>query len=541
MASLTYNAVNFETTLGGLPRISRTISVEVDGESGVVLQERHLITLDWHAIPATGTTDAMQTEITAIEAAIEALPHGATTQARGTRVPLIFRENDNDIAWQYDGVLNSVNNHRTKHGIRILQRAFPWGPAKHVTNDPVQTVLEAVVLPCSNLPVTGVSTLIYSVTEEWEGTGLVSVGFEGRLCVCEDFDPCEVLTEVVQTVFSVEARNRFADAGALNQNATIIPRSATYRIFEPDRRCKAFSFTYGGDGFPSNNLEAETLRVTAEMSIIQNLITLVVRGVYTYRGEFMGSGAAGNLFGIGSGSGNGLFGGALSGVFGIGGRAAAVSFGAVKKEAWTFAGIDATVFLPPNAKSIFLVTEPRLSYDTDAHTITSEKTFYAPWRWHDRVLLFDVSVSIDYSRPGLSWRRLMYKDAGSNPPFAYPQESGLGAFRLTMQATIVSREKWYDLGKLIKEDRTNVYRVEPDSVQFTNALPNQSPMPARIKEGYMTSIITQSFDIMDPSSVSGIDKIPIGSVAKFTSVVLTEKGKRTTDRVFGEIGGMGVE
>lgn len=504
MASLTYDGINFATTLGGLPRISREINIEV--EQGKVVRENHRITCTWHAVPSAGTLAQQQAAITAFEAAIEALENGGA---------LIFADNAAAVCWAYDSSA-SANNHEVPLGVQIERISFPWGPAKHITNDPVEIVFLAIVQPCANDPITGVGSLIYQTTEEWDTGGLVTVSFSGQVCACDGYDVDAIFESLVTSFFTTEARDLFTAGGAVLSLAFGPTRLTRTHIDQADH-CLAFSIQYGGGAQPQG-LEARTLDLDVSVSLIQNLITIEIAATYGYRGGYIGAGSAGlsGVFGLGtSGTFSPIFGSA-SGPFGLGGAGGVGTFRAVWNEAWRFAGVTPSEFLLPGGRPIFLTTEPVMTVNTEAQTITSRKKFYAPWIWDTEMVMLDCEVLIKDAEIGTSVSRLMYPDVGSPDLFCYVQEACLDDYQISFTWTIVSRVTYYDMPYILTADRVNLWRVGTTR-SYPSKLPHQISRSALPSEGYVTSRITQNYIARDPSQIPALKSIPIGSIRKIGS------------------------
>ena len=503
MASLNYDAVDFATTLGGLPRVSREITRELDQQSGQILREHHVISCEWHGIPAAGTLDQQQASITAIEAAIEALADDGI---------LYFAENDGGIAWCYDDA-TKANNHVTIYGVKITRKSFPWGPAKHVTNAPLQLTFEATVIPCSNDPVTGVGTLVYQVSEEWDTSGLVSVTYTGRVCACSGYDVDDVVLTLRDTVFTPDARDRFTAAGSL-PGGGFGPTAQGYTALDTGSHCKDFRFVYGGGASPTG-LEATHLELSVNVSIKDNLVTLEAAASYGYRGDYIGTGlSTGSMFGASVGGGMLVF-TPTSGLL-IGAATGSSAFDAVYKEAWNFAGVDVRPFLPPGAGAIFLVTDPQVSVDTANNRIVSRKTFYANWIWDASILLYDMQVSVDMSQPGFGSRRLMHASPGTPVPLPYCNTSGRNVMIVTFLATIVSKHAYLTLPDQLTADPLNVWRIEPDNVTGYSKLPNQTQLPSTMQEGYTTSVVKQTWAVRNPLMLP--QGFVVGSVRRLKTV-----------------------
>lgn len=503
MASLLYDSIDFATTLGGLPRISREITREVDAQSGKVTQERHVISAEWHAIPGAGTIAQQQAAITVFEAAIEALAGDGE---------LIFKDNSGAVCWAYNSP-TSANDHDCPLGIEITRISFPWGPAKHVTNDPVRITWEAVVQPCSGDPIAGIGSLIYTVAEEWDTSGLVTVTYQGTLCVCFGFSAKTLLATVLATTFLPDASDRFTAQGSV-LGAGFGPSAASFTELDQEDRCRAFRFVFGGGSVP-NGLAARSLELDVGVSIIQNLVTLDVAASYGYRGKHTGTGSTtGLLFGAPLGGSTLIFTGGISpGSFGLSGAGVTSDWQAVYREAWNLAGIDLRPFLPPGAGSIFLKTEPQVSTNTASNTITSRAKFYAPWIWDAEILLYDVTVSVEIPRPGFGSRRLMHGLPGTTPPRPYCNTSGYDVMSVQFHATIVSRTQYYEIPLQLTEDALNVWFIG-HSLSGVSKLPNQTQQATVIKEGYVTSQVTQMWAVRDPSLDPTLKAIPVGSIQR---------------------------
>ena len=503
MAALVYDSVDFATTLGGLPRITRDIIREVEAQSGKVMRELHVITCEWHGVPAVGLSlDASQAAITAIEAAVEALDDNAI---------LYFSENDGGIAWAYDDA-TKANNHQTAYGVKLTRKNFPWGPGKHVTNAPIVITFEAVIIPCSNDPVTGVGTLSYTISEEWDYSGLVSVTYQGTVCACDGYDVDDIATTLRDTVFTPDARDRFTLAGAV-LGPNFGPSSQGYTVLDTGSVCKQFRFVYGG-GSPPQGLESTKLELNVQVTLVGNLVTITITATYGYRGDYIGTGSpTGTLFGLGSGSGS-IF--TSGGFFGLS-TAGGTSFDAVYREAWNFAGVDARPFLIPGSGSIFLVTDPEMSVDTASNTISAKKVFFANWIHDATILLFEESVQIDYTQPGFSSRRCMYPNGSGVTPLAYVQTSGYDVYIVRFSATIVSKFKYMELPDRLTPDQNNIWRIEPDTMGGVSQLPDQLNNPGNIQEGYVTSTVTQTYAVRDPSTVAALKGIAVGSVKRLST------------------------
>lgn len=506
MATFVYDSVDFATTLGALPRVSRDITREVEAATGSVLRELHVITCEWTAVPAAGSTLAQaQAAITAFEAVVEALDDGGI---------LKFSDNAANVCWAYDAAAGTANNHTTAFGVKLTRKSFPWGPAKHVTNDPIRLTFEAVVIPCSNDPISGVGTLTYQVHEEYDLAGLLTVEYTGQLCACSGYNVRDIFATLRDTVFTPDARDKFTSAGA-TLGVGFGPSGQGLTYLDADDHCLQFRLIYGGGAAPQG-LEATRLEVSVTCAIKQNLVTLQVTGRYHFRGDYIGTGSPiGTLFGIGASSG-GMF-AVPAGGFGLGGVGAS-SFDAVYREAWAFAGIDVRPFLPPGAGASFMTTDPVVTVDTDSNVITSTKTFYANWIWDSTILEYDETVELHIARPGTSERRQMYSDAGAPDPLVYIQESGLDAYRVTFSATIVARLLYVDLPDRLTADRVNIWRVSPDSMTASSKSPNQKQNPGLVREGYVTSRVVQGYIVRDPSAVPALKQIVVGSIARLATL-----------------------
>lgn len=516
MATLTYAGTDFLTTLGGLPTVSREILRELDPNSLTVIKERHIITLEWTGVPAEGQSlDTDQSDIADIEAAIEALAQDGA---------LIYKRNSGDVAWEYNApnATATAFNHVVPNGIKITKIGFPHGPAKAVTNTPLRVVFEANVIVCSNDPIPGVASLSYTVTEEWDTGGLLTVVYQGTLCACKGKDVRDLLRTLMDGTFTPDARQRWTQAGHVLGNG-FGPMGMGVTELDQVITCVSFRINYGGGDIP-DGLDATTLRLAVNTRIIQNWIVVNIIAVYGYRGSYVGTGGPplifgapfGGLIGSGFGSASGLFGLPGGGVGGSGGF-----YGNVFAEAWDQRGVDVRAFLPPGAGAVFLRTEPKIGVNTASNEISSDMTYYARWVHDEEILTYDETVELDVAEPEASGRVLMNDESGTQHR-PYVQEAGWGESYVTFTVTIVSKTTYYELPDRLNQDRVNIWKVRSSPFAYDSKLPNQIHpvgLAGSPPEGFTTSRVSQRYLVRDPGQVGTLKQIVVGSIKKLQTFI----------------------
>ena len=474
---------SFSTTFGCLPRVSRSITREISPESGELVREIHELTVEGTMIASGADTDARQANLTSKIAAMEALEDDAEWR---------FEENDAGQAWSYDGTSGTTNNHATIAGMKIVRVDIPWGPAQHVTNVPYTITVQGEVHPCNETFAGGIATHSYTVTETYDASGLITaVSVSGAYCVCDGYDARDLLDDLIANLHGPDAHDRFWPTIVLQPPYK--PTSITYQATRIDSTGTDLCATYQiAWSIPDGAESGDGNRVNAVVTI--NPENHIVAQI-TIRYPFIGSGT--------------------------------------RAQAWQDAqnfewpqNEKLGSYLPNGAGSIVRETAPQ--YQFSATEIVATRTFHLNWRFTQDIIEYDATVQVSQTHPGFSAHRLCHTrgSAGSaTPPFAYCQESGHSAWRVTHTVRILSRDKYLTPEPLLTPDRANIWLIEPGSANAQHkrmraTSKNALGIGAQYGSGGISSSssvdwyetrYTETYGVRDPSA-AGLDQLPMYSI-----------------------------
>lgn len=473
MTALTYGTFSFDT-LDGSAAPSRTITYGHDDAGGFATTEKHSIKIAGHIIGIGATTDLLQADITTKMQSLLDLADGTTD----TPVALAFAENDGGVAWSYDGAGGTTDN-PTAYGVKVANIDLPDGPAAHVTNHPFAVTFEAEVEPqnCRNQPENGIHWLKYTVGHSVKFGLIDTISISGTLRLCDGFDCDTIIAQLLAGRFTDHVRDILArTSGPIG---SLLPTSESHTEQDPTQdepRLCAFSFTWGersgGSSPPPTTSSGVALRTTANWSVINNLVTLTVTGVYSW----------------------------LAG----GSRADAVG------DAEDFAGISVSDFLHSQTDrgggpDGWLQETEQLAFDEIAKTVRATRTYFFNWVHDSSVVEYEESVTFSVGQQRTSATVLTFKVGQTEPPLPYVQRAGRGPSTVRVQWRIVTNDQFVAVPKRLQED-DNVMLVDAFD---TGAIQRKLHVPTPQKQNWFQTTGTQTYLIRDPGGVPGGAGSPI--------------------------------